>query len=874
MNNITWWCLLSVISLCLVVMSHELRAQTEHISVSPALTPNPPSKTGWVLNFTDEFNGSRKPNWINQFIWGNTHPASPFHHFDDNYNQTSSTLDLIAKKEWRSHPGMDVVVEKPYTSAMINSDNGYDDYLEYGDHKWMYGYFEVRCNNPKSQRMWPSFWLYGKANVAPFSPSYEIDVFEFGTGDGLVMTNHVGDDIIGQKWIYSMPGQSFGDTWVTYAVKWEPNKIIWYINNKAVRIFTDQGFPNAVPNIPLRVKVMNAIDPREQNDHHIPPVFPNSMSIDYVRVFKRANHLVADPVFSIDGKSTSTINVPIGVPYTPTQPIWMDFSESYSPQHNYSITVQQITSAGVNIGNPITGQYNNASIALSKNFDLNDFCLSNGMTMASGNMYRITLACGIPIIAKNHFISLVSCAPNIAFALNGVLNKSGNININHNKDKSRLILNATSSRNCSPLYHLSIRECNSAGVGFGPAIGRYLTSQEINNRHSVDVDYFAKQLNLNLSPAERVNLSAGKYYLIRLGVHPVNGAQRVQRVYFNQCASSVVFAINDQQIAYPGATSIQPGDEIIMDGSYSNVCQNQYFVSIQECYSNGNIVPGAVEVSDWMYYSNYAESEQRFYYSIGRIDIRKFSKDRNYVLNCGKYYRIKLAVGSPWVESARVIKIEPCPSVSNDYLINGQSNHTVNLPNFGNFQDCNLTLYAPHAISCDRSYFVAIQKRVAGVYQGPEAADWLTAEEVFKLRITGVFDLKRFGEIRGCVLENDATYGVKLVSGAGPCNGNGWIENNRIVKFGVGSGNYPVQTDMERGEVGVTLFPNPTRGGFQIWTTEGYVEEVAIFDMAGRMVLEVVGGNGIVEFYAPNGVYVVRIMIGDQFYLRRIVMNE
>src|SRR5690606_28036232 len=119
----------------------------------------------------------------------NDYPDAPFYFRNSNYTQTSTSLKFVTTKDNPIivPPSPDYVT-KYYSSSQIESDPCTLDTLPQANYTYKYGYFEARIKNPKAQMMWPAFWLFGEKNSK--SKWNEIDCFEFGTGDGLIMTNH------------------------------------------------------------------------------------------------------------------------------------------------------------------------------------------------------------------------------------------------------------------------------------------------------------------------------------------------------------------------------------------------------------------------------------------------------------------------------------------------------------------------------------------------------------------------------------------------------------------------------------------------------------------------------------------------------------
>jgi beta-glucanase (GH16 family) len=303
-----------------VICETNISAQTNQYVDLQQSVLNPASKIGWNLVFQDELNGSKSPIWRSEGCGANVVPGTPFYNRTSNYAQTSTSLKFVTTKDNPVlPPPYPNYVIKNYSSAEIESDPciwwEVDSY-PVANHSWKYGYFEARIKNPKAQLAYPAFWLFGEPNSK--SKWNEIDCFEQGAGDCLVMSNHYQatsnplDHNAPHKWINSLPQQSFGNTWVTYAVKWEPNKIIWYINNVPIRIETDRPpSTSIIPSTAMWVIAGQGLTEKQSwatpVTLNLPKLFPNEMEVDYIRVFQRANYNNPDPVFTIN-KQTSVMS--------------------------------------------------------------------------------------------------------------------------------------------------------------------------------------------------------------------------------------------------------------------------------------------------------------------------------------------------------------------------------------------------------------------------------------------------------------------------------------------------------------------------------------------------------------------------------------
>jgi hypothetical protein len=187
-----------------------------------------------------------------------------------------------------------------------------------------------------------------------------------------------------------------------------------------------------------------------------------------------------------------------------------------------------------------------------------------------------------------------------------------------------------------------------------------------------------------------------------------------------------------------------------------------------------------------------------------------------------------------------------------------------------------INLYAPQSISCNETYFVSVQKRLNGVLTGTEAMGWLTLEEIYNLKILGIFDLKAFAQSKGLTLANNTTYRVKLVAGAGTCNPSTWLENNKIIYFGTGSGKMAT-TDIEENiesELEMKIYPNPTNDKFLV--SLPYSENkitLNLINVQGKTLKSIETNEGlevinVADF--PSGIYIMQAIITDKIITKKV----
>ena len=194
-------------------------------------TPPPPA-TGYHLVFADDFknldlspDGHGAHTWY-EGIWFSKQHAPP-----DNIKRTADGLELT----WTRGQG------QPDTSISTFGRNGA------ASGSWRYGYYEVRMKWKPEPGAWPAVWLI--PNVAGhLRESGEIDIFE-GDGDtprtfyGTLHhwqeapgnPNSMVDSVnTGKSNRFGLPSGVNLEQFHTYGMLWEPNRVTWYFDDKAL----------------------------------------------------------------------------------------------------------------------------------------------------------------------------------------------------------------------------------------------------------------------------------------------------------------------------------------------------------------------------------------------------------------------------------------------------------------------------------------------------------------------------------------------------------------------------------------------------------------------------------------------------------------
>ncbi len=188
---------------------------------------------------------------------------------------------------------------------------------------------------------------------------------------------------------------------------------------------------------------------------------------------------------------------------------------------------------------------------------------------------------------------------------------------------------------------------------------------------------------------------------------------------------------------------------IVLDGTPST-CPTQYYLSIELSDQWWHGYGG--EFGQWLTKADYQK-----YGQIGAFDLKKWAEDHYVGFVAGQYYRVKLAVGTPWNEHTKVISIKPTiPHLT----INGTSGDAVNI------RAADSVIMDASGSSCAQSYFLSVQLSDAqGNRHGHEAMKWLGSSDFSTYGPISAFDVKQFAADRSLTFTPGQYYLVKLATG-------------------------------------------------------------------------------------------------------------
>ncbi|MGN6552620.1 MAG: family 16 glycosylhydrolase [Verrucomicrobiota bacterium] len=242
---------------------------------------------GWSLVWSDEFTQADgtapDPAKWGYDIGGNGWGNSELEYYTARTNNVRiEGGQLVIEARAENYQGKD------YTSGRI---------LTRDKWSWAYGRFEARIKIPRGQGIWPAFWMLG-SNIGSVNwPTCgEIDIMEnigrepnivHGTihGPGYSAGNSIGGPC-------TLPGGgAYADDFHIYAVEWETNRIRWYMDNQLYFTVTPSSLPSGTQWVftqPQFLLLNLAVGGTWPGYPDGTTVFPQRMTVDYVRVYTRS----------------------------------------------------------------------------------------------------------------------------------------------------------------------------------------------------------------------------------------------------------------------------------------------------------------------------------------------------------------------------------------------------------------------------------------------------------------------------------------------------------------------------------------------------------------------------------------------------------
>ena len=239
----------------------------------------------WELVWSDDFTGTTgtspdNAKWsfdIGTGIngWGNSELQYYTNRPSNAQKDGSGNLVITARSESYAGSG--------FTSARIKTKNLFEQ---------SYGRFEARIKTPTGPGLWPAFWMLGSnIDATPWPQCGEIDIMEQRGQEPFITHGSVhGPGYSGanaKTKAYALANGRFDTDYHIYAIEWGENYIDYFVDNFLYqRITPDDVTGQWVYDHPFFIILNVAVGGNFVGFPTTGTPFPQSMYVDYVRVYK------------------------------------------------------------------------------------------------------------------------------------------------------------------------------------------------------------------------------------------------------------------------------------------------------------------------------------------------------------------------------------------------------------------------------------------------------------------------------------------------------------------------------------------------------------------------------------------------------------
>jgi len=243
-----------------------------------------------IVNFTqlvvaDEFNTDGSPN---SNIWGfdigtgeNGWGNNELQYYTDrtsNVKVENGVLVITAQQE--NFEG------SAFTSARLLTKDKFEQ---------RYGRFEARIRLPFGQGMWPAFWMLGAdIDENPWPAAGEIDIMEYRGQNPTVLIGSVhgpgysGGNAISKEFV--LENDRFDTGFHIFGIEWGPEAVNFYVDDILYNQITREDVTGEwVFDKPFFMLMNLAVGGTFVGSPNDETVFPQSMLVDYVRVYENTN---------------------------------------------------------------------------------------------------------------------------------------------------------------------------------------------------------------------------------------------------------------------------------------------------------------------------------------------------------------------------------------------------------------------------------------------------------------------------------------------------------------------------------------------------------------------------------------------------------
>jgi beta-glucanase (GH16 family) len=290
--KIRFWSLVLVVMPVITLVAGRTRGLRNGIGPSES---KPQSTAKWDLVWSDEFDSADgslpdAKKWkhdIGGNGWGN-HELEYYTNRTANASVRAGKLEITARRE--DYTGSDRVARQ-YTSARLKTQEIFAQ---------AYGRFVARIKIPRGQGIWPAFWMLGDDIENNGWPACgEIDVMEnVGKEPATIHGSLHGPGYSGDQdftSIFHLPGgPKFADDFHEFSAEWELNVVRFSVDEHQYAEFRPARLPAGkkwVFDHPFFILLNVAVGGDWPGPPDANTQFPQTMLVDYVRVYKAASGL-------------------------------------------------------------------------------------------------------------------------------------------------------------------------------------------------------------------------------------------------------------------------------------------------------------------------------------------------------------------------------------------------------------------------------------------------------------------------------------------------------------------------------------------------------------------------------------------------------
>lgn len=233
------------------------------------------------LVWSDEFDVAGPPDparWSYEEGFVRNHEAQLYTRSPDNVRVEDGHLVIEARR--------DPAAERGYTSGSVRTK---------GKGEWLYGRIEVRARLPIARGLWPAIWTLGATHGDERWPDCgEIDLMEnVGFEPKLLhFSVHTAayNHVMKTHKTTTARYDDLATAWHVYAVDWTPERIDFFVDERKVFAFANEGTGRAAwPFDRAQFLLLNlAVGGDWGGQHGIDDAsLPRALLVDYVRVYQR-----------------------------------------------------------------------------------------------------------------------------------------------------------------------------------------------------------------------------------------------------------------------------------------------------------------------------------------------------------------------------------------------------------------------------------------------------------------------------------------------------------------------------------------------------------------------------------------------------------